>query len=151
MIGRFKYSGQRAYGRPLAMSLAKTIAERTAPMPEALIPVPMHPRKQRRRGFNQAEEVTHWLSRQLHIPMARHLLQRTRQAEAQSTLHRRQRLRNLKGAFTASGRVPAHVALVDDVMTTGATAQELARLLKKNGAQQVEIWVLARTPLDRIR
>lgn len=149
IIGRFKYGGQRAYGQPLARGLAGLIAARAEPLPELLIPVPMHPRKLRRRGFNQSEEVAHWLSRQLRIPVSRRLLLRIHQSDAQSTLRRRQRLKNLKGAFRVTDRIPSHVALIDDVMTTGATAEELSRLLKKNGAREVEVWVLARTPMNR--
>lgn len=147
-VSRFKYSSQRALGRPFAVALADTIRKRGAPLPEALIPVPMHPGKLRKRGFNQAEEIAIWLSEQLDVPVLEGGLERTRRSDAQSGLNRKRRLTNLKGAFAANMPVPDHVALVDDVMTTGATVEELSRLLRRQGAKRIDVWVIARTPRE---
>lgn len=142
LISHFKYGKRRAFGRPLAKLLVHEINGR----PDCLIPVPMHASRERERGFNQAEEIALWLSEDLSIPVANHLIHRRKQGDTQSGLTRRQRLVNLKGAFETTGPIPKHVAVIDDVVTTGATAQELARKLKKAGARTVEIWALARTP-----
>lgn len=146
LIGHFKYGKQRAFGRPLAGLLTREIAALRNDRPDCLIPVPMHPSRERERGFNQAEEIALWLADGLGVPVASHLVQRRKLGDTQSGLTRRQRLVNLKGAFRVSGPIPEHVAVVDDVVTTGATAEELARKLKKAGARTVEIWALARTP-----
>lgn len=106
----------------------------------------MHRKRQRKRGFNQAADIAEALSLATDIPWSSELLRRTRATAAQSGLDRRQRLSNLKGVFEVTGEVPAHVAVVDDVVTTGATARTLATLLQQHGAQTVEIWALARTP-----
>lgn len=146
LISQFKYGKQRAFGKPLAGLLAQEIAASGNDQPECLIPVPMHPSRERERGFNQAEEIALWLADELGVPVVSHLALRRKLGDTQSGLTRRQRLVNLKGAFRVSGPIPEHVAVVDDVVTTGATAEELARKLKKAGARTVEIWALARTP-----
>ncbi len=147
LIGRFKYRGERVYGRPLAEMLAEQLANTGTCYPDCLLPVPMHAERQRQRGFNQAEEIALWLSDRLTIPVRRNSLTRTRQANPQSALSRRQRQRNLRGAFRVQGSLPAHVAVVDDVVTTGATIEEIARILKRAGVETVEVWALARTPV----
>ncbi|MGP4844655.1 ComF family protein [Marinobacter sp. 1Y8] len=147
-ISRFKYSSQRSLGRPFAIALANTIRSRDTALPEALVPVPMEPGKLRKRGFNQAEEIAIWLSEQLDVPVFGGGLERTRRSDAQSGLDRKRRLTNLKGAFAVKRRVPDHIALVDDVMTTGATVEELSRLLRRHGAKRIDVWVIARTPRE---
>ncbi|WP_148863464.1 ComF family protein [Marinobacter fonticola] len=146
LVSHFKYGKQRAFGRPLAELLAQEIANSGVNLPDCLIPVPMPSHRLRQRGFNQAEEIALWLADSLDIPVTSRVVHRKKQGETQSGLTRRQRLVNLKGAFEVIGDVPEHVALVDDVVTTAATAQELARTLKKAGARTVDVWALARTP-----
>lgn len=116
-------------------------------MPELLLPVPLHLSRLRSRGYNQALELARPLGRRYRIPVAHDVLYRARKTGAQSELDATARLGNVRGAF-AVRRVPAqkHVAIVDDVMTTGATLEELARILKRAGASEVSAWVLARTP-----
>ncbi len=113
---------------------------------EGLIPVPLHPRRQRLRGFNQATELARRISRQLDIPLLKGCLQRCRNTPKQTGLNLQQRKRNLRHAFqlNSTQRLPERVALVDDVITTGSTMRELAALLKQNGVQYVEIWSIAR-------
>ncbi|HET8700060.1 MAG TPA: hypothetical protein VFL97_00110 [Nitrococcus sp.] len=111
-------------------------------MPDAVIPVPLHPRRLRQRGFNQALEI----ARRLDIPLAAQMVRRTRPTAAQSRLGVRERRSNTRGAFAVTiSRLPRHIAVLDDVLTTGATAMELSRVLCRAGAEQVEIWVVART------
>ena len=96
-------------------------------------------------GFNQATELARVLGRRLGIGVDHRLCQRVRWTEPQSTLPLKQRRANLRNAFTLNGRLAAgHIALVDDVMTSGHTSNELARVLKQAGARHVEVWVIAR-------
>jgi ComF family protein len=98
------------------------------------------------RGFNQAYELATYASRVLDIPLHASELRRQRSTLAQSGLSRKQRRKNLKGAFSWHGsRKPGrHVALIDDVMTTGTTVTECAKVLKRAGAKRVDVWVAAR-------
>lgn len=120
-------------------------------MPDVLIPVPLSWRRTLSRGFNQAALVALRLGRTLGITANPSLLKRRRHTRAQSGLTRRARLKNLVGAFQAQGSLLGqHVALVDDVMTTGATALAASKALKKAGASRVVVWVCARTPGPRV-
>ncbi|WP_286239805.1 ComF family protein [Neptuniibacter halophilus] len=112
---------------------------------DALIPVPMHPYSLIRRGFNQADLLARQLSRLSGIPLASHLIRKTRTTHAQMGLNRQQRLRNQKGAFNCKRCPGLHLILIDDVMTTGATLETLSHSLKKAGARRVEAITCART------
>lgn len=150
LISRYKYRQQRSLGMPLIRSLGSTLADELMASPELrpalLVPSPMHPVKQRRRQFNQAEDIAEQISRTLDIPWSVTLVKRRRGGVSQSGLGRQQRLVNLRNAFTVTGPVPAHIAIVDDVVTTGATARALAGALRQAGAERIQIWALARTP-----
>lgn len=115
------------------------------PPPDCLVPIPLHPARYRARGFNQALEIARPVASQLKIPLCPKLCRRVRITPPQRLLDAEERHKNLRGAFQAtedlSGR---HIAIVDDVLTTGATAHEVATALKRAGAVQVEAWVLAR-------
>ncbi len=149
LIVALKYAGRLASGRLLGQLLAAELGAATAlrlTPPQALLPVPLHRRRLRSRGFNQAAELAGWLSRELRIPLALDALRRVEDTPAQAGLHRAERLRNLRGAFRWVG--PAglrHVVLIDDVVTTGATAEALARVLRQSGVDCVELWAVART------
>ena len=150
MIGRYKYQGQRAFARPLIAALAQlagdTLLHQPELRPDVLIPAPMHPQRRRQRGFNQARDIAEQLSARLSIPLANNLVQRQRSVQAQRTLGRAQRLANLQGVFQATGVSPPRIVIIDDVVTTGATARLLAQVLRQAGAHHVQIWALARTP-----
>ena len=135
-------------GRFLSDSLCKRMHTLSkCDTPDALIPVPSHWRTRWQRGFNQAEFIAQELSNRLNIPM-RSILRKTSYTARQKTLNRRQREKNLVNNFSLVTSAPpnTHVALIDDVITTGATANHLAQLLKKHGAGRVDVWALARTP-----
>jgi ComF family protein len=101
--------------------------------------------KQRERGFNQAYELARPLARALKLPIRTDLCARTRATRDQATLRAHDRRRNVVGAFVATGSVPPrHVAVIDDVLTTGSTCEELARVLKRAGIERVDVWVIAR-------
>lgn len=144
LVKRLKFSGELALGPLLGELLAVHIGRRTGPLPQQLIPVPLHPARQRERGFNQAAELARCVGRRLRIPLARHLCERRRNTGPQSLLPLNARRLNLRDAFVARGPCAAHVAIVDDVMTTGHTANELARVLRQAGAKRIEVWVIAR-------
>lgn len=151
LITRFKHNSQWPYGRLLAELTSHWLDHRFnegLPRPQLLIPVPMGRKRLRRRGFNQAEMLARWLSEALHIDCDSTLVQRPRETQAQQELGAKARLHNLERAFALMpGAVldGVHVALVDDVMTTGATAQALATLLREGGAARVDVYCLART------
>jgi len=114
--------------------------------PGAIVPVPLHPNRLRQRGYNQALELARVIGRRLSIPVDAACCRRTRATRAQSELEERQRLQNIRGAFTVTGTLPPHLVILDDVVTTGATVSELARTLLHGGCQRVDVWAVARTP-----
>jgi ComF family protein len=145
LLLRFKFSGDLAIGRWLSREFASRVASQTRP--DVLVPMPLTHKRLRERGFNQAAQIALAASRALAVPCALRALERTRDAPPQSKLGRRARLANLRGAFRC--RKPLHgrhVALVDDVITTGATAHAASQALLRAGAKRVDVWVLARTP-----
>jgi ComF family protein len=146
-----KYGARFHEARWLAESLASTLRQRQAPLPQRLIPVPLHRGRLLRRGYNQAQELARQLGKALNIPVAPGLARRLRATPDQIGLSAAQRRRNLRGAFAVSTAVAGlHLALLDDVMTTGATLEELARACKAAGATRVEAWALARQPLGKV-
>jgi ComF family protein len=146
LVQALKFQRQLVAGRVLARLLCKTVMARRMPLPDLLIPVPLHGIRMLRRGFNQSFEIGSYISRRAGIRLATGELRRARHTRAQSGLNQRQRRKNVRGAFQWHGfqRAPQHVALVDDVMTTGTTVQECARVLKNAGAGRVEVWVACR-------
>lgn len=149
LIPSIKYRRQPAHLGWLGAVFADFIRERhQGHWPEALVPVPMHPFNQIKRGYNQAELLAQQLSKKLAIPV-NHGLHKHRRTPQQMSLSLDARRHNLGNAFDARAAMPAHIALVDDVMTTGTTAVTLTELLLDHGCSQVDIWVLARTPETR--
>jgi ComF family protein len=148
---RFKFRNDLAAGRVLADLMIERAHFDAPARPVALVAVPLHRSRLRERGYNQALEVAKALSAGLGIPLARDLLVRVRATAAQTGLDAASRRRNLRGAFAVANvhEVPDHVALVDDVMTTGATLRECARMLRRAGVARVDVWALARAPAPR--
>lgn len=128
--------------------LADELASRITIKPDCLIAIPLHPTRLRERGFNQSQLLAARISKRLGIPLLTEACQRVRDTPPQSSLPWKERDKNMRGAFAVSSSpdfVDSHVAIVDDVMTTGASLGELARTLKKAGAREVSVWVVART------
>ncbi|MCK7546894.1 ComF family protein [Marinobacter koreensis] len=150
MIGRYKYRGDRKFGRPLIEDFSRFLEQdlREEPSPEtlALVPAPMHPGRRRQRGFNHADDIAEGLAKHLTLPIHAGLIRRARRTTPQRALTRAQRLDNLRDVFEVSHEPPSDIAIVDDVVTTGATARVMAANLLEAGARHVEIWALARTP-----
>lgn len=138
---------------PIADLFGKLLSDNrsSSTLPDLLIPMPLHPRRLQERGFNQAAEVARVLARQLSMPLDIHACKRVKFSAPQATLPLKQRVRNMHNAFVCERRFDGlKVALLDDVMTTGASLNALATAVKKAGAAMVECWVIARTqPQDQ--
>lgn len=151
LIGAFKFEGRPELSGPLADRLVAALQATSAPLPDLVLPVPLSPRRLAQRGYNQAWEVARRVAARLPCAAEASLLQRPLEAAHQAELGRAERQSNLRGAFMVDPRRRSllqgrAVALVDDVMTTGATAREAATALLRAGAARVDLWVLARTP-----
>ena len=145
LVHRFKYAGDLAVGRWLALQLAAHVE--ATPRVDAIVVPPATRARLRERGFNPAAELAKVVAARcgtrLHLDMVR----RKREQAPQAGLARRERLANLRGAFGCDAALHGmRVAIVDDVMTTGATAEAVAAVLKRAGASHVRVWALARTP-----
>lgn len=148
LIHQFKYRRQLSSGKLLASLLASYC--QAAERPDFLVPVPMHWRKRWQRGFNQSELLAYPLGKTLNLPVL-NALRREQHGHSQKGLSRSERYKNLRRAFSIKANMrprlkDAHIALVDDVVTTTSTARCLSELLIKAGARRVDIWALARTP-----
>lgn len=148
LILQFKY--HKNFSAGLALTEHWQEQTRAFILPDAFIAVPMTANKEIRRSYNQAHWIAKQFSKQHKVPIFTGL-DKIIDTKPLEGLNKRQRRQTLKGAFRLSLPPPAHVALVDDVFTSGATVGELARLLKKAGVQRVDVWVLARTPLKRLQ
>jgi ComF family protein len=155
LIHNFKYRRKLSHGRALAQLLAHKIRhdqqEHPDNRPDLLLTVPLHWSRRWQRGFNQTEIIAKELAVQLQIPLLTHTCRRRTATPSQKGLSRAQRQSNLRGAFELTKNSQKliegkRVALLDDVVTTTATARELSKLLIKHGATDVQIWALARTP-----
>jgi ComF family protein len=148
LILQFKQKSDFFAGQALAdiwcMAIKLQMTQQHTPLPDMITAVPLHWRKQGQRGFNQSAFFASIIHQKLNIPLFTDV-KRTRSAAEQKQLGRTRRLKNLKHSFTVTGRLNnAHVVIIDDVMTTGATASALTIALKKAGARKVSVWVLAR-------
>ncbi len=146
LLPRLKFHQGLASGRLLSQLAADAFAH--ADRPQALVPIPLHRARLRARGYDQALELARPLAHALELPLRDDLLQRARHTAPQSQLDAGGRRRNLRGAFVVQARttLPAHVALFDDVMTTGATLHAAAKALRRAGVARVDAWVCARVP-----
>ncbi len=145
MMQRYKYGEMLMLGHTFAEILAQQVRTR----PDVIIPMPLHPQRLQQRGFNQSLEIAKIVSRRLHIAVDSQTCVRTKFTVPQVSLPPKQRVRNVKNAFSCQSSLTGlNIALLDDVMTTGASLNALAASVKKAGANQVECWVIARTLPD---
>jgi ComF family protein len=146
LVTGLKFHARMNHARLLGELLAQALERIEDPLPELVVPVPLHPARQRQRGFNQALEIARIPARRLGIRLADDRVLRRLPTSPQSGLDATARRRNIRGAFAVRGDIDArHVALLDDVVTTGSTAAELARALTRAGAMHVDVWAVART------
>jgi len=154
LVCRFKFNRDFSCGRLLGLELTAALRHSGQDLPDLIAPVPLHRTRHVLRTFNQADVLARIVGPALRIPVRSRLLARNRRTRAQSGLDAADRRRNLRGAIQLHHRFEgavqgAHVALVDDVMTTGATLAACTRELRKAGTATVSVWVAARAPGNR--
>lgn len=147
LIIDFKYSRKLLIGKILGYLLAQHLRDLYRDSaPDLLIPVPLHPKRLRDRGFNQALEIADVISDRCHIPIDNRCCRRVKHTDAQRNLSAKQRQRNIRNAFRVDEEISASkVAIVDDVVTTGATVAEMSKTLLRHGVEEVHVWAIART------
>lgn len=143
VVHAFKYRHALGLARPLARVLQQALPER--PAVDALLAMPLSAARLRERGYNQAHELARILASDYHLPLLTRNVGRADRALHQAALPLSERARNVRGVFSVTGPLPPRIAVVDDVMTSGSSLDELARTLKLAGAIYIEAWVLART------
>ena len=146
LVQQIKFHDNLACARTLGELLAHSLQAQAIPKPGVIIPVPLHSKRQRQRGFNQALEIARPVSKRLNIPIDSRSCRRIKATEPQSDLSLTQRYGNLKAAFSVTNKLKtSHVAIIDDVMTSTQTASALANELLKQGVEHVTVWCCART------
>ena len=142
MVQALKFNEQLFLIRQFANKLAQRIEAR----PDCIVAMPLHPARLRERGFNQSLELARQVAHNLKIPLLSHVCQRIRDTPPQSALPWKERGKNMRKAFTCTADLSGkHVAVVDDVMTSGVSVNELARALRQANAREVSAWIVART------
>jgi ComF family protein len=145
LVRRMKYGGDISVARVLGTLLARRVLAGHVLHAQALVPVPLHRGREARRGFNQSMEIARAASRELRLPVLYDAARRHRATVEQAGLDAAARRGNLRGAFELVRPLEVkRVAIIDDVLTTGSTVEELARTLKAGGAEWVEVWAVAR-------
>lgn len=159
-IKRLKFQHNLLYASLLGNKMADALTEHTqqpfytAKKIDAILPVPLHPQRLRQRGFNQALEIARPIAKRLNIPLVTNALIRSRHTQAQTELNAARRRNNLKGSFryqpTAYYENSKNIAIVDDVMTTGATLHEISQTLKQHASvETIYVWVSAAVTDDQ--
>jgi len=152
LIQQLKFNEKLAHARLLGELIAESACvSKLAELEDAcILPVPLHKKRLRQRGFNQSIELARGVSKKTGWPMELHRVQRVRETSAQTGLDAKARRKNIRGAFEVIEALPwKHVVIIDDVVTTGSTANELSRVLKKAGVLRCTALSLARAPLNR--
>ncbi len=149
LIQNMKYHNQLAIADLLGQLLADKIIKADLPLPEQIIPIPLHISRLQRRGFNQSVEIARPLSKKLNIPLNLTDCSRVRATSPQFNLSIQERAGNMQNAFEVLRSLNVkHVAIIDDVMTTGSTVWEFARVLKKAGIETIDVWTCARATIN---
>lgn len=147
LVHRLKFSEKISLSRSIGEMLLSHFSA-AGETPDCLLPVALHSSRMRQRGFNQSIEISRVLAKKLKIPIEHAAVVRQRSTVAQAGLSAKQRQRNIRGAFSLVEQLNyKHILIIDDVMTTGATVNELAKLLKKNKVERVGVLSIARAPL----
>ncbi|HQU98021.1 MAG TPA: ComF family protein [Nitrosomonas sp.] len=150
LIRSLKYQSHLAIAPILANLFLKQFNHSLQPLPDLIIPMPLHPIRLRERGFNQAIEISKPIAKRLKIPLMIDHCSRIRDTTPQADLPWSERQKNVHKAFHCDSDLSGqHVAIIDDVMTTGATLNELAKTLRQQGAAEISNWIIARTLSDK--
>ena len=148
LILALKFNQSLIHARVLGELMAEKIQSRwyqTKPLPTLIIPVPLHPKRLKERGFNQALEIARPIAKILQLPIKTAITRRIKHTDAQAALPAVARQNNIKNAFIVTGDLRGqHLAVIDDVMTTGHTMTEFCKTLKRNGAGAIDVWCCAR-------
>jgi len=157
LIKQLKYHQQLLYADLLGQLLAESISARYTTQDlqriDYIIPVPLHPQKQRKRGFNQAQLIAHALSQHLPLRILNNVVKRNKSTTPQEGLTRHQRQQNLKKAFSlnpqnSTNLVGKVIVIIDDVVTTGATINSLCECLYNAQVTRIDVWCICRTELQ---
>jgi len=145
-ITQLKFQHKLYYARILADLLMKKIEQHAEGLPDCIIPVPLHKKRLRERGFNQALEIARPIAKRYSIKLDISCCSRVISTAPQMDQDKRTRQKNIHNAFEVTTPLKyKHIAIIDDVMTTGHTVNELARILRKQGAERIQIWSPARS------
>lgn len=145
LVQQLKFNQKLAISRVLGDMLLRKILRQQVDLPDCILPVPLYRKRLRKRGFNQSIELARPLAKALLIPVDLKAVIRVRDTRPQTGLDRDSRRINIKGAFRTVAALPyRHAAIIDDVVTTGSTVNELARVLKRAGVKRVDVWSIAR-------
>ena len=146
LVKLLKYKDKVLVSSVLSQILLDRIRQDASGFPEIIIPVPLHPVRLMRRGFNQSALIAETISKELKIPLDQKSCRRIRNTSQQTGFDKSQRGKNIRNAFSVLNSFSAkHVAIVDDVVTTGSTVNELAKTLHHAGVEKIEVWACART------
>ena len=144
-VQQAKFNEQLPYLNLIGQLLVEQLKLSLTDKPDMLIPVPLHRSRYLDRGFNQSREMAALIARELQIPLNETLVRRKKNSQAQVGLTAKERQKNVRGIFACDAPLnDQHIAIIDDVMTSGSTVNELARILKKSQAGRVDVWVFAR-------
>jgi len=146
-IWKFKFRNDLVSGRLLAELFLQKWQEAGLAIPEILVPVPLHASRLRQRGFNQSLWLARYIGTELGIPVDSRTVRRNLKTPPQHELNLQKRTTILRKAFTLNGEFEyQNVAIIDDVLTTGSTVNEISKLLRNNGCETITCWAIARTP-----
>jgi len=146
MIQAFKYYQRPELAKRLVQLFIRELEDNCIELPELIIPTPLHISRLRERGYNQSLLLAHSLSKRLKIPISPNALIKTKKTPAQAQLSLKQRSKNLNNCFALTQTLTAKsIVIIDDVVTTGTTSNKIAKILKKNGVDYIQVWGIAHT------
>ena len=146
-IHQIKFGANLSRCQLLSELLVTYLHSQGAPLPQALLPVPLHPKRIQERGFNQSVEIAKIIAKKFNLPILIDEIERIKHTPAQAQLSKKQRHENLKNAFVLIKPLKySDIAIIDDVITTGVTVHQLSKVLQKSGIARITVWSLARTP-----
>ena len=147
-VYQIKFNQKLNQGKLLAHLFVKHIDKQRLNIPEIIIPVPLHKKRLRKRGYNQALEIARIVSKEIDCELLCREIYRNRDTNVQMDLPAKQRHKNVKNAFSLKENATTfknkHVCIMDDVMTTGNTVNEVAKCIKSAGAKRIDVWCIAR-------